>query len=205
MDLELRYVLYDLFFSMFVREPSDSIIDGWRRVLIALQDAQPDAAFGQMATRLLDMLHDEDANETVRSEFNRLFGHPLGPAVSIEASHYADGQSFGNYLVGLRTFIEKTPFRKCDDYAEPEDTLPFHFDLMRAFIGEEQNAAVPHVKAEWRALQRELMNDFLAPWIDGFLSALAKQGDARFYQQAALLLQLYLEHEREFLLEEPAG
>ena len=136
MDQGIRYFFYDLFFSMFVREPSDEIVDTWRKGLTILSESLPDDAIGKTSKDLLDFLSGKDANESVRAEFVRLFWEPGGPVVSLLASHYVDGKPFGKYLVRMRTFLEKTPFRKCDDYTEPEDSLPFHLDLMRLLIRE---------------------------------------------------------------------
>ena len=141
MSSDSRYFFYDLFFSMFVREPSDEIIDSWRKGLTAVCEAQPEGTIGKAASNILELLKDKDANESVRSEFFRLFWHPEGPAVSPLASTYVDGKPFGQYLVRLRTFLEKTSFRKCEDYIEPEDNLAFHLDLMRSMIMEENEHA----------------------------------------------------------------
>ena len=201
MDPGIRYFFYDLFFSMFVREPGDEIIDAWRQGLEAVRQAQPDAPLVQAAGPLMDMLDGEAVNEAVRDEFVRLFWLPDRPAVSLLGSHYVDGKPFGEYLVRLRTFLEKTPFRKCDDYVEPEDSLPFHLDLMRSFIREESETTCPQEKAGWRALQRELVNDCMFLWVSQFLEELKKRDTEPFYRQVASLLGLYLQNEQEFMLE----
>ena len=195
-----RYFFYDLFFSMFAREPSDEIIDAWRKGLTAVCDVQPDGAIGQAAANILDLLQAEEANDSVRSEFLRLFWHPAGPAVSPLASTYVDGKPFGQYLVRLRTFLEKTPFRKCEDYTETEDSLAFHLDLMRSMIVEENENDCPQVKEQWHALQRELMNDYMREWIALPFAQLEKRDTEPFYQRVAVLTQLYFQAEKDFLL-----
>lgn len=185
---------------MFVREPSDEIIDSWRKGLAAVCEAQPEGAIGNAASEILALLQDKDANESVRSEFFRLFWHPEGPVVSPLASTYVDGKPFGPYLVRLRTFLEKTPFRKTEDYMETEDSLAFHLDLMRSMIKEEQENDCPQVKEQWQALQRELMNDHMSEWIDLPFAQLEKRDTEPFYQRVAVLARLYFQVEKDFLL-----
>ncbi|HUT63598.1 MAG TPA: molecular chaperone TorD family protein, partial [Anaerolineae bacterium] len=170
--------------------------------LSILHESLPDDAIGKTSKELLDFLGEKDANETVRAEFIRLFWEPDGPVVSLLASHYVDGKPFGKYLVRMRTFLEKTPFRKSDDYTEPEDSLPFHLDLMRSFIGEEKKTSYPEKKAHWHNLQHELLNDYIHMWIDEFLSDLVQRDTEPFYRKVALLMRLYFQEEREMILEE---
>lgn len=195
-----RYFFYDLFFSMFVREPSDEIIDAWRKSLTAVCQAQPEGSIGKAASDILDLLKDKDANESVRSEFFRLFWHPEGPAVSPLASTYVDGKPFGPYLVRLRTFLEKTPFRKTGDYIETEDSLAFHLDLMRSMIKEENESDSPQDKEKWQALQRELMNGYMSEWIDLPFAQLEKRDTEPFYQRVATLARLFFQVEKDLLL-----
>lgn len=201
MSSDSRYFFYDLFFSMFVREPSDEIIGSWRKGLTAVCDAQPEGAIGKAAANILDVLKAKEANEFVRAEFFRLFWHPEGPAVSPLASTYVDGKPFGQYLVRLRTFLEKTPFRKCEDYTETEDSLAFHLDLMRSMIMEENESDSPQEKEKWRALQRELMNDYMREWIDLPFARLQERDTEPFYQRVAVLARLYFQVEKDFFLE----
>lgn len=204
MNSELRHFFYDLFFSMLVREPSHETIEAWRKALAAVHQSQPDGAIGRLSAGLLDLLNRSDAEEAVRAEFFRLFWDPVAPRVSLVASQYVDGKPFGDYLVRLRTFLEKTPFRKCADYTDPEDSLPFHLDLMRSFISEEEESSSPQDKVKWRRLQSELMNDYISTWIDQPVSELEKREAEPFYRQVAQLLRLYFQQEREFLLQ-PQG
>lgn len=204
MTPEVRHFFYDLFFSMLVGEPSDQTIDAWRKGLAAVREAQSDGAVGKAAAGLLAILNVNDGNDAVRAEFGRLFLDPVEPGVSLLASQYVDGRPFGKYLVRLRTFLEKTPFRKRDDYSEPEDSLPFHLDLMRSFIREEEEISSSQDQAQWQALQRELVNDYIGTWIDRPISELEKRDTEPFYRQVAFLLRLYFQQEREFLLQ-PQG
>jgi len=195
-----RFFFYDLFFSMFVREPSDTIMDAWRKGLTALCEAQPDGDIGRAAADLLENLRAPDANAAVRAEFWRLFWHPEGPAVSPLASTYVDGKPFGPYLVRLRTFLEQIPFRKCEDYMETEDSLAFHLDLMRAMIMEEEASDSPQAKEAWRNLQRELMQEYMDAWIDLPFARLAERQTEPFYQRVAVLARLYFQAEKDFFL-----
>jgi TorA maturation chaperone TorD len=200
MSSDTRYFFYDLFFSMFVREPADEIIASWREGLAAVCSAQPEGPIGNAASDILDLLKARDANDAVRAEFFRLFWHPEGPAVSLLASTYVDGKAFGPYLVRLRKFLEKTPFRKSEGYIETEDTLAFHLDLMRSMIMEEQQTDSPEEKEKWHALQRELIHEYMNEWIDRPLAQLENRDAEPFYQRVALLARLYFQFEKDFLL-----
>ena len=200
MTPQVRYLFYDLFFSMFVREPTDEIIAAWRRGLEAVSQARFDTALTEAAGKLLQRLADPAAGDAVRAEFVRLFWLPEGPAVSTLGSQYVDGKPFGDYLVRVRTFLEKPPFRRRQDCAEPEDSLPFHLELMRWLIQEENEATDPCQKAQWCLRQDELANGLMGGWCHRFPEELAAQDAAPFYQQVAHLLGLFLQREHEFLL-----
>ena len=197
MNSELRYFLYDFFFSMFVREPADEIIGNWRKGLAVARDAEPDDPVVAATESLRELLEKDSADEAARDEFVRLFWNPGEPLVSLLASTYVDGKPYGKYLVRFRSFIAKTPFRKTDDYREPEDSLPFHLDLMRSFISEGDKAECPQAKADWRKLECELVNDFLAEWADQAMSKLAKRDSEPIYQQAAVVLWEFFRREHE--------
>ncbi|MHB9027441.1 MAG: TorD/DmsD family molecular chaperone [Candidatus Latescibacterota bacterium] len=197
MQPDVRYYFYDLFFSMLVREPSDSIIEAWGKGLAAAAESDIPESLRRSAGDLLSLLQQEGVQETVREEFMRLFWNPEGPMISLLASRYVDGGPFGNYLVRLRTFLEKTPFRKREDYREPEDSLAFHLDLMRSFILEECATECLPEKNHWRNLQSELMNDYLCEWVFRPLRELSMRDTERFYQRAAGFLRAFIEHDRE--------
>jgi len=202
MEPQIRYFFYDLFFSMFVREPTDQVIDAWRTGLRTIRDAEPDDVVVARAAGLLDLLDADGANEAVRSECLDLFWALTdGPAVSLLASPYVDGKPFGEYLVRLRTFIEKTPFRKCDDYIDPEDSLAFHLDLMRSLIREQSETTCPQERDGWLALQDELLNDLLLTWVNGPLDSLEQCQKAPFYQAVAPVVRLWLDRDGRDLLE----
>jgi TorA maturation chaperone TorD len=201
MEPELRYFFYDLFFSMFVREPEDAIIDAWRSGLAAVLEYVDDPEVGDGANELLTMLNEDGASGRVRTEFGKLFWHPDSRKVSQSASRYVDGKPLGTYLVDLRTFIEKTPFRKCADYHEPEDTLSFHLDLMRSLIREEIEAPSPEDVARWRTLQNELVNEHMSEWLDDFLAALEKSAAAGVYKAVVRVLRAFFLNDREDLLD----
>lgn len=201
MDAETRFFFYDVFFSMFVREPTGEIIDAWRKGLGAIHEAGPDDSLGKPAGKLLEILTCENATWKVCEEYQRLFWLPDMHLVSLLASQYVDGKPFGKYLVRIREFIEKLPFRKCDDYAEPEDSLAFHLDLMRQMVREENEASCLQAKSQWSALQNELVNGCMDQWVEKFLDQLDGREDQLFYAQVAIMLRAYFEIERETLLE----
>jgi len=196
----IRYLFYDLFFSVFVREPTDETIQAWRRGVSAVRAADPGDPIAEAADDILANVDGAHSGEKIRAEYARLFTSPLGPAISLCGSRYVDGRPFGPYLVRLRTFLEKTPFRKQNDYSEPEDSLPFHLDLMRSFIQEEERAAEPGERETWRARQQELLNDYLLTWLDMFVAEFGKLDSPAFYGRAASLLQRFLHADRQFLL-----
>ncbi|MEW6749633.1 MAG: molecular chaperone TorD family protein [Candidatus Latescibacterota bacterium] len=200
MTPQVRYFFYDLFFSMFACEPTDGTIDAWRRGLDAVRLAWPDEPVAEAAAGLVAALDDEGANEAVRAEFAQLFWRPEGPVVPLLGSQYVDGKPFGPYLVRMRAFVERTPFRKRLSYSDPEDSLPFHLDLMRSLIREESQADDPCERAAWGALQDELAIDLMGSWADRFAADLAQQQVGTFYRQVGILLRLQLGREQEFLL-----
>ncbi len=200
MNLETRYYFYDLFFSMFVREPEDNIISAWSTGLSIVRSALPDSEIGRAADNMIQYLDKKNATEAIRDEFVRLFWSPVGNRTPLTASYYMHGKLFGEYLVRFREFLKKSPYKRKLDYCEPEDTLPFHLDLMRSFIKEEMNSVCPLEKSKWHALQKELVIDFLMEWVEYALNAVAQHEAAIFYIQAALMARSFFELEKDCLL-----
>ncbi|OGV61870.1 MAG: hypothetical protein A3K19_25200 [Lentisphaerae bacterium RIFOXYB12_FULL_65_16] len=195
-DLRARYFFYDLFLSMTVSEPTDEAVAAWRRGLEAVRIAEPESAFGRSAEQLVRLLDAEDAGARVRSEFNRIFCDPVGRTVSLLASSYVDGRPFGRYLVRLRTFLEDTPFEKEEGYAETEDSLPFHLDLMRCFIREELAASSPAERKKWQGFQKEFLLAYLAAWIPDCIAELTQREAEPFYREAAALMAVFFREEQ---------
>ncbi len=197
MEPEVRYYFYDLFFSMLVREPPDTVIDAWAKGLAVVRESDLPESLRVLAAQVITMLNQPKSRESIRNEFMHLFWSPEGPKVSLLASHYVDGAPFGAYLVRLRSFLERTPFRKTEDYLEPEDSLAFHLDLMRSFIYEECAADCLHEKKRWRGLQYDLMNTFMSAWIFQPLREMRIQEGEPFYPLIAEFLLIFLQMDIE--------
>jgi TorA maturation chaperone TorD len=201
MDTEIRYFFYDLFFSMFIKEPSDETISAWRKGLRVIYESQDDGEIGKSVNALLEILDCKGSEDSIRDEYYQLFFNPVDRSrISLLASYYVDGKVFDKYLVQVRTFLEKTPFRKVADYFESEDSLPFHFDLMKSLITEEANSSSGEQKIGWKGLQREFVIDYITKWIDKPITEIRNRESAPFYREAAPLMSLYFQEEREFLL-----
>ena len=200
--LTFRQGYYDLFVSLFWREPAGALlaalaggirerVEGARRLHPLLGEGWEDIG------EFLKEVSPERLAETVADEFTRLFIGPRDPAVTLYESYYLTGRLLDRPLAILRSFLEQIGLEKDQGYPEPEDFLAFELEVMRHLISRQASAQDPDESVRWLAHQATFLKEHLLVWGPAAAKDISEASGAFFYRGVARLLHGFLELERD--------
>jgi len=127
-----------------------------------------------------------DADITAREHFALFVGLGRGELMPY-ASHYLTGFLHGRPLVNLRQTLRRLGIERAETEAEPEDHAAILLEIMAALASAEI-AAPP-------GTEREIFDNYLAPWIASFFSDLEKSASVDFYAVVGKLGRTFMEIE----------
>ena len=127
-----------------------------------------------------------DADTTAREHFALFVGLGRGELMPY-ASHYLTGFLHGRPLANLRQTLERLGIERAETEAEPEDHAAILLEIM-AGLASAEIAAPP-------GTEREIFDDYLAPWIASFFSDLEKSASVDFYAVVGTLGRTFMEIE----------
>jgi TorA maturation chaperone TorD len=142
-------------------------------------------ALGKAAAR-------SDAEITAREHFTLFVGLGRGELLPY-ASYYLTGFLHGRPLASLRQALLRIGIERVDGQTEPEDHAAILLEIMGGLAGGEIAAPA--------GTDREIFDEYLAPWIARFFSDLEKSSSADFYAVVGTLGRTFTEIETQgFLL-----
>lgn len=204
--LAFRRGYYDLFVSLLWREPPAELVAGLgvgiaeRTIGAAGLHAGLGAGWEAVAG-VLSSVPGPGLAGVVQDEYTRLF---IGPGVAPlhpYESYYLTGKVLERPLAEVRGYLEEVGLRKEPDYSEPEDFLAFELEVMRRLVGRQAAAEDAGEEARWLDAQARFLREHLLVWGPAAARDLATAPGARFYQGVGLLLEAFLELERELVRE----
>ena len=132
-----------------------------------------------------------DAGITAREHFALFVGLGRGELMPY-ASHYLTGFLHGRPLANLRQSLRRIGIERVETQTEPEDHAAVLLEIMAGLAGGEI-AAPP-------GTDREIFDDYIAPWMARFFSDLEKSA-SDFYAVVGTLGRTFMEIESQgFLL-----
>jgi len=132
-----------------------------------------------------------DAGITAREHFALFVGLGRGELMPY-ASHYLTGFLHGRPLANLRQTLRRIGIERVETQTEPEDHAAVLLEIMAGLAGGEI-AAPP-------GTDREIFDDYIAPWMARFFSDLEKSA-SDFYAVVGTLGRTFMEIESQgFLL-----
>lgn len=200
--LAFRQGYYDLFVSLFWKEPRAELLggltEGIEERIQAGRHLHPLLGEGWAEIgRFLEGADRERLAEAVAGEYTRLFIGPRDPEINPYESYYLTGRLLDRPLAILRNFLREVGLEKQGEYAEPEDFLASELEIMRRLIA--RQAVSPHPDEEVRELnvQAAFLKRHLLVWAPTAAKDLADAEGALFYRGVAKLLLGFLELERD--------
>lgn len=192
--VRVRLRFLDLAKSFFVSEPCAERIGRWRGIFTALSsemiNPELDAATREIAVKL-----NENSLEELKNEYYQLFVDPFSDKlVSLEASFYNEGRSYGKTLIDFRGLLGELKLQKDDDFKMPEDSLVFILDVLARLIEAEgdEDSDTKH--------QQEIVEHYLYPLSSEMKKNLESHDSADFYAACARFLHGYIELEKGLLV-----
>jgi TorA maturation chaperone TorD len=175
-----RAAEYSLLATLLMRSPDAGML---RRLAELRGDGSPlglaHASLAQAAART-------DADITAREHFALFVGLGRGELMPY-ASHYLTGFLHGRPLANLRQTLQRLGVERVETEAEPEDHAAILLEIM-AGLASGEIAAAP-------GTEREIFDNYLAPWIASFFSDLQKSASVDFYAVVGALGRTFMEIE----------
>jgi len=175
-----RAAEYSLLATLLMRSPDAGMLG---RLAELRGDGSPlglaHASLAQAAART-------DADITAREHFALFVGLGRGELMPY-ASHYLTGFLHGRPLANLRQTLRRLGVERVETEPEPEDHAAILLAIMAGLAGGEI-AAAP-------GSEREIFDNYLAPWIASFFSDLEKSASVDFYAVVGTLGRTFMEIE----------
>ena len=175
-----RAAEYSLLATLLMRSPDAGMLG---RLAELRGDGSPlglaHASLAQAAART-------DADITAREHFALFVGLGRGELMPY-ASHYLTGFLHGRPLANLRQTLRRLGVERVETEPEPEDHAAILLEIMAGLAGGEI-AAAP-------GSEREIFDNYLAPWIASFFSDLEKSASVDFYAVVGTLGRTFMEIE----------
>lgn len=196
---ELRQKYYGLFVRLFWKEPDAaflrSLLEGIEERAEAVAPSSPVMAAGWRSIRRY--LENNKPSE-VDYEFAQLFIGPHQPEVAPYESYYLAGGMFQPPLAAVRGFMKEVGLeKKAGELPEPEDILGFELEIMNWLISQQVNSEGSEQEEQWLERQAEFLKKHLLVWAPACAQDFGSAPNADFYKGVGLLLQGFLEMERQ--------
>lgn len=189
--IRVRLRFFDLLKSFFIDEPDAEKMSRWRGTFAALTKEKVDPGLDKATQEINQLLTDKSLND-LQEEYYQLFSNPFSSEqVENTVSYYVDGHHYGPALAKLRSFLATAGLEKNATITDSEDSLVIMLDVLSTLIKEEKNN--PETA---RSYQQTLLNDYLVPFTDRFVTALKQNETAYFYTACGSFLRGYLELEK---------
>ncbi len=208
--LAFRQEYYGLLVSLLWREPGAELItalgQGIEDRIRGARGLNSLMGEGWEAIKcFLDATPPQRLDETVAEEYTRLFVGPQEPDIQPYESYYLTGRLLDRPLASLRGYLQEIGIAKQEGYPEPEDSLAFELEVMRRLIARQRSAKDPADATLRITTQAAFLRQHLLVWAPTAAADLARAERAVFYRGVAMLLQGFLEFERDLFKEWGAG
>jgi len=186
--VRLRFI--DLMKSFFVSQPDSERLSRLRGTFAALVKDQVTPEIDKAAGELNSQLTSKKL-EDLRDEYYALFTDPFSDNhLNMMASHYIDGRNYGNSLIMLRQFLHENDIKVDNTLNDSDDSLYVMLDIMITLIEQEKNGD------DTAAIQSELLNNFLLPFIAHLSVSAQENQTAHFYHSCIQFCRGYLNLEK---------
>ena len=180
-----RAAEYSLLATLLLRNPDAELLS---RLAALRGDESPlgmaHAALGRAAART-------DADTAAREYFALFIGLGRGELMPY-ASHYLTGFVHGRPLASIRQTLRRIGIERVEAQTEPEDHAAILLEIMAGLASGEMDAPP--------GTDREIFDNYLAPWIDRFFSDLEKSASVDFYAVVGTLGRVFIEIESQSFL-----
>ena len=188
-----RALYYGLFASLFAFVKEDRF-KGLKESLELLKNNPLEENSKKALENMYNILSSQ-GEEFIRDEFDAIFYDLSSDPVPTTASFYDEERDDGKKRLLMVELLLKSKYRKdSEKFSDLEDDIGFILSFMSRLVDDEANGDDSAAK-----LEKEVFQKVLNTFADEFLENVHMHENSAFYQEAALLLKVFLEFERVFL------
>ena len=201
--IRFRCDYYELLTRLLANEPDEPLLQSLRDGIAdrAVGAAQVHPQMGE-GWRIVGEHLAPEALDGLVDEFTRMFLGPYGDVLNPYESYYLTGRLYSQPLAGVRGFMARHSLERAgDSRGEPEDSLAFELGIM-ASLAARQLAGGDVDPGALVEPQREFLSSHLLIWAPACVADMERNPSASFYRGVGLLLNAFLEVERDFFRED---
>ncbi len=189
-----RMVFYGLFASAFAfnftEREYESIRDN-----IKLLSSHPINDLSAVLLYEMQQTVDTEGYEGLKKESDQIFFSPTTTMLPTTASYYFERRDDGSQRLMMIDYILQSKFRKnAEEFKENEDHIEFILLFIQRLIEDELNG-----NEEAGKLAKDVFANILDGMIDQFSENVINHEKASFYRNTAVLLNSFVEMERQYL------
>lgn len=178
-----RAELYGLLAAFYYAPPTPELLAQLR---VATTEAPAAGGFLEEPWRALVGAARELSDETVKREYDALFGGVGKPEVYLFGSHYLSGFLNEKPVAKLRDTLASLGLARDEAMPETEDHIAYLSEVMRYLIAGD-DVAVANLTH-----QREFFSEHVQPWVMEMCNAIEQHPKARFYAALAEFTRAFM-------------
>ncbi len=189
-----RAIYYGLFSSLFTFVLKGDRFEGVEDVMKILKTNPMDENSKKAINNMLKIFQAQ-GKVSLQEEYDFIFYDLSSDPVPTTASFYDEDRDDGKKRLLMVDFVLQSKYRKDEkNFTDLEDDIGFIFSFMQKLINDE-------VDGDKKAgvLEREIFENVLNGFVDEFIENVYMHENSVFYQEASLLLKVFMEFERVFL------
>ncbi len=183
-----RAEIYGVLSALYYAPPSVELLESMR---VAVTEAPEPGAVLESSWAELVAAAREHNLDTIRSEYDALFGGVGKPEIYLFGSHYLSGFLNEKPLAALRNDIAALGLARDETMPETEDHVAYICEVMRYLIAGDDVAVANLTR------QREFFTHHAQPWLGLMCDAIAAHPKARFYATLAGFTQTFVSVESQ--------
>ncbi|NPA74406.1 MAG: hypothetical protein GXO12_06810 [Epsilonproteobacteria bacterium] len=188
-----RALYYGLFASLFAFVKEDRF-KGLKESLEILKENPLEDNSKKALENMYSILSSQGL-EFVQDEFDAVFYDLSSDPVPTTASFYEEERDDGKKRLLMVNFVLKSKYRRdSENFSDLEDDIGFIFSFLSRLIEDEAKGDEKAKELEIAVFEK-VLNEF----VDDFIENVYMHENSAFYQEAALLLKVFVEFERVFL------
>ena len=189
-----RAVYYGLFASLLTFFDKQDDIKGLLETVALLKENPLDEHTSSALNAMYAML-EEGGHKALQEESNALFFNPYASFIPVTASFYDEQRDDGKKRLEMVNYVLSSKFRRDPEkFKELEDHIGFIVLFMQKLI----EASLEGDKCA-ESLSQEVFAHILNGFVDEFIQNVYVNKSSKFYKEAAIVFQAFIEIERLFL------
>ncbi len=189
-----RSVYYGLFASLLTGMERENQLEPIMQTIVLLLE-NPVDEYSHKALENMYMMLKDGGLEALKEENDKVFFNPYEGFIPVTASYYDEDRDDGKKRLEMVNYVLSSKFRRdTDKFKELEDHIGFILLFMQKLIDEEMQG-----DAVAQDLSHKVFTTVLNEFVDEFIVNLHHHVNSCFYEELAVVLQVFMDLERLYL------